>query len=80
MSKKYIFPENFLWGAAASGVQTEGNTNMKNKSVWEVWYEREPQRFYNEWSNYVACDTYNRYKEDVKLMKDINLLVKQLTS
>jgi 6-phospho-beta-glucosidase len=45
---------------------------MKNKSVWEVWYEKEPQRFYNEWSNYIACDTYNRYEEDVELMKQIN--------
>ncbi|MGL5021227.1 MAG: glycoside hydrolase family 1 protein [Mycoplasmatales bacterium] len=73
MSKQFKFPDGFLWGAAASGVQTEGNTNMKNKSVWEVWYENEPQRFYNEWNNYIACDTYNRFDEDVKLMKDINM-------
>lgn len=70
---KYKFPENFLWGAAASGVQTEGNTNMKNKSVWEVWYDREPNRFYNQWNNYIACDTYNRYEEDVRLMTEINM-------
>ncbi|MFV0288047.1 MAG: glycoside hydrolase family 1 protein, partial [Mycoplasmatales bacterium] len=70
---KYKFPEKFLWGAAASGVQTEGITNKVHQNIWEHWYELEPDRFYNRWSNYIACDSYNRYQEDVKLMKDINL-------
>lgn len=70
---KYQFPENFLWGAAASGPQTEGITNKPHKSTWEHWFEQEPDRFYNNWSNFIACDTYNRYKEDAKLMKSINM-------
>lgn len=69
----YKFPDNFLWGAAASGPQTEGFTNKANKSVWETWFDLEPDRFYNHYSNYVACDTYNRFKDDVKLMKDISM-------
>ena len=66
------FPENFFWGAAASGPQTEGITNKINKSVWDIWFEKEPERFYNQISPYVVCDTYNKFKEDVKLMKEIN--------
>lgn len=66
------FPENFFWGAAASGPQTEGITNKINKSIWDIWFEKEPERFYNQISPYVVCDTYNRFKEDVKLMKEIN--------
>ena len=66
------FPENFFWGAAASGPQTEGITNKVNKSIWDIWFEKEPERFYNQISPYVVCDTYNRFKEDVKLMKEIN--------
>ncbi len=73
MKQFYKFPENFLWGAAASGVQTEGSTNKVHKSVWEHWFEQEPDRFYNHYSNEIACDTYNRYEEDVKLMKDISM-------
>ncbi len=67
------FKEGFLWGAAASGPQTEGNTNKANLNVWDLWFEREPNRFYNQLSSSVACDTYNRYKEDVQMMKDINM-------
>lgn len=66
------FPENFFWGAAASGPQTEGITNKINKSVWDIWFEKEPERFYNQISPYVVCDTYNKFKEDIKLMKEIN--------
>lgn len=66
------FPENFFWGAAASGPQTEGITNKVNKSIWDIWFEKEPERFYNQISPYVVCDTYNKFKEDVKLMKEIN--------
>lgn len=67
------FNEQFLWGAAASGPQTEGITNKANLNVWDMWFEKEPNRFYKELSSSIACDTYNRYKDDVRLMKEINL-------
>ncbi len=70
---KYKFTEDFKWGASSSGVQSEGITNKANPSIWEYWFEKEPERFYHQLSNFVACDTYNRYQEDVKLMQDINL-------
>ncbi|MFV0556134.1 MAG: glycoside hydrolase family 1 protein [Lactovum sp.] len=69
----YKFPEKFLWGAAASGPQTEGITNKPHQSVWEHWFEKEPDRFYNRLSNFVACDTYHRYEEDAQLMKAIGM-------
>lgn len=70
---KYQFPDNFLWGAAASGPQTEGETNKPNRNVWDSWFDEEPDRFYGHYSPKIACDTYNRYSEDVKLMNDIGL-------
>lgn len=70
---KYKFPENFLWGAAASGPQTEGETNKPNKNIWDSWFDQEPDRFYGHFSPKIACDTYNRYVEDTQLMKDIKL-------
>lgn len=66
------FPKNFFWGAAASGPQTEGTTNKVNKSIWDLWFEKSPERFYKEIGPNIVCDTYNRFKDDVKLMKDIN--------
>ncbi|WP_375749025.1 glycoside hydrolase family 1 protein [Vibrio sp. HN007] len=65
----YTFPENFLWGAAASGVQTEGVTNKANDSIWDLWHKESQERFYKGIGPQVVNDTYNRYKEDVQLMK-----------
>lgn len=73
MKEQLVFPHGFLWGAAASGPQTEGIKEKKHQNVWDAWYQREPDRFYNNWSANIACDTYTRYKEDVKLMKNINM-------
>ncbi len=70
---KYKFKDDFKWGASSSGVQSEGITNKANRSIWEYWFEKEPERFYNQLSNFVACDTYNRYEEDVKLMQQVNM-------
>lgn len=66
------FPKNFFWGAAASGPQTEGVKNKVNKSIWDLWFEKEPERFYKKISSEVVCNTYEKFKEDVKLMKEIN--------
>ena len=70
---EYKFPKNFWWGAATSGIQTEGGANQANKSVWDLWFEKEPTRFTYGIGPEKVCDTYNRYEEDVRLMKEINL-------
>lgn len=70
---KYNFPKGFWWGAATSGIQTEGNKNQINKSVWELWHEKSPNRFISEIGPQKVCETYSKYKEDVKLMSDIKL-------
>lgn len=69
--KKYQFPQDFFWGAAASGIQTEGSTNKANPSIWDLWYEKSPERFYNNVSSDRVCDSYSRYKDDVQLMKQL---------
>ena len=45
MEKKFIFPENFLWGSATSGPQSEGRFNKKHDSVFDYWYDIEPDAF-----------------------------------
>lgn len=70
---KYKFPEKFWWGAAASGPQTEGTKNKINKSIWDSWYEKEPNRFFNKISSDKVCETYDKFREDIKLMKNINM-------
>lgn len=70
---KVTFPKDFMWGAATSGVQTEGNFEKTNKSIWDYWFETEPERFWGGISSAEVCETYQRYEEDVRLMKEIGM-------
>jgi 6-phospho-beta-glucosidase len=67
----YKFPENFLWGSAASGPQSEGRIHgdLKGESIWDYWYEEEPGKFFNKVGPEKASQVYTKYKEDIQLMK-----------
>src|SRR5699024_8122845 len=67
------FPENFYWGAATSGPQSEGRFNKKHANIFDHWYEKEPEKFYNQVGPDVASNFYNSYREDIQLMKKIGL-------
>lgn len=68
---KYTFPKGFFWGTASSGPQTEGRFegDGKGDSIWDYWYEKEPERFFNQVGPDKTSYNYKRYKEDVQLMK-----------
>lgn len=53
-------------------MQSEGNANQINQSIWNYWFEKEPKKFCDEVGPDIVCDTYNKFKEDVALMKEIN--------
>ena len=36
--KKLKFPENFDWGTASSGPQSEGSKDKPHESLWDYWY------------------------------------------
>ncbi len=68
------FKKDFVWGAATAAYQIEGawNEDGKGENVWDVFcheYSHVEQGHTGD----VACDHYHRYKEDVKLMKDLGL-------
>ena len=67
------FPDNFWWGAATSGPQSEGRFNKQHSSVFDYWYDVEPEAFYNQVGPDTASNFYNSYKNDIKLMNDIGL-------
>ena len=70
--KEFIFPEGFLWGAAASATQTEGQgTDEKGENVWDYWFKMQPELFHNQVGPNVASNFYHTYKEDIGLMKKI---------
>lgn len=65
------FPENFWWGSAASGPQTEGRyeNDGKGESIWDYWYQIEPEKFFNSVGPDKASRVYAKYREDIQLMK-----------
>ncbi len=74
MQTSYQFPENFLWGTAASAYQIEGawDADGKGRSIWDT-YTRLPDRILNGDTGNVACDHYHRMPEDVALMKEMGI-------
>ena len=68
------FPENFLWGTAASAYQIEARDTNDGKGdhIWNI-YEREPGHIYENQTGDIACDHIHRFKEDVAIMKKMGL-------
>lgn len=64
MEINYKFPDNFWWGSATSGPQCEGASNIdgKGKSIWDYWYEKEPDRFHNNLGPEETSTFYKNYK------------------
>lgn len=62
------FPPGFLWGTASAAHQVEGDN--KNNDWWE--WEQQPGHIANGDSSVIACDNYHRYREDFKLLRDLN--------
>ena len=68
------FPEGFRWGAATASYQIEGawNADGKGESVWDR-FAHSSGRIRNGDTGDVACDSYHRWREDVALLRAMNL-------
>lgn len=68
------FPEGFWWGAATAAFQIEGagHEDGRRDSVWDTFC-RVPGAVLNGDDGEVACDHYHRYREDVALLKGLDL-------
>lgn len=70
--KKFIhFPENFWWGAATSGPQSEGTFDKPHENIMDYWFITEPEDFFNGVGPNIASDFYHHYENDFKLMKEV---------
>ena len=68
------FPKDFTWGVATSSYQIEGavNEDGRTPSIWDIFSKTEGKTYQGHTGD-VACDHYHRYKEDVKIMKEIGV-------
>ena len=68
------FKKDFVWGAATAAYQIEGawNKDGKGENVWDV-FSHEYSHVEQGHTGDTACDHYHRYKEDVKLMKELGI-------
>ena len=68
------FSDNFVWGAATSAYQIEGGVKGAGKGmhIWDV-YTKESGKVYGGHTGETACDHYHRFREDVRIMKEIGL-------
>lgn len=69
------FPENFIIGAASSAWQTEGWKGKKEgqDSYLDEWYKNERYVWHEGYGPAIATNFYERYPEDIKLMKEIGI-------
>ncbi|HET9139628.1 GH1 family beta-glucosidase, partial [Actinophytocola sp.] len=68
------FPDGFLWGVATSAYQIEGATEEDGRgpSTWDTFCAT-PGKVMNGDTGAVAVDHYHRYREDVALMRELEL-------
>lgn len=71
----FTFPQDFVWGTAASSFQIEGAADVDGRgpSIWDVAARAYPEKFWNEESPDHAADFYYWFEEDIKSMKDLGI-------
>jgi beta-glucosidase len=67
-------PGDFVWGAATASFQVEGaaNEDGRGESVWDRFCAT-PGKVRNGDTGAVACDFYHRYRDDIRLMRELGL-------
>ena len=74
MNQSNQFPADFTWGVATSAFQIEGGSaaDGKGPSIWDTFCLN-PNNIKDQSDGTVACDHYNRYREDVGLISSLDV-------
>ncbi len=72
--KREDFGKDFKWGVSTAAYQIEGghDADEKGSSIWDI-YTAKKNKILNGHHGRVACDFYNRYPEDLALVKQLNI-------
>jgi len=68
------FGNDFTWGVSTAAYQIEGgyNSHGKGPSIWDTFTTKK-NTIYNSEHADITCDFYTKYKEDILLMKSMNI-------
>jgi beta-glucosidase len=68
------FPSDFVWGAATAAYQVEGavREDGRGESIWDR-FSATPGKVVNGDTGAVACDSYHRHGEDMRLIRELGL-------
>jgi beta-glucosidase len=71
---KTAFPAGFAWGVATAAYQVEGGVNEDGRgpSTWDMFCGK-PGAIWGGQRGDVACDHYHRWRDDVRLMKELGI-------
>lgn len=69
-----VFPPGFLWGSATASHQIEGGAREggRTPSIWDT-FSHTPGKVLAGDTGDVACDHYHLWREDLDLMRDLDL-------
>ncbi|BAT91787.1 hypothetical protein VIGAN_07041300 [Vigna angularis var. angularis] len=69
------FPTSFVFGTASASYQYEGaaKEDGRGPSIWDAFTHKYPEKIRDRSNGDVAVDQYHRYKEDIEIMKNMNL-------
>ncbi|HET9224253.1 MAG TPA: GH1 family beta-glucosidase [Roseiflexaceae bacterium] len=74
------FPDGFLWGTATAAYQIEGawNEDGRGESIWDR-FSHTPGKVLGGDTGDVACDHYHRWRDDIGLMRELDLRAYRLS-
>ncbi|MGW0770202.1 GH1 family beta-glucosidase [Streptomyces sp. NPDC002676] len=74
------FPHDFLWGTATAAYQIEGAVaeDGRSPSIWDT-FSHTPGKIANDDNGDVACDHYHRWREDIRLMRQLGVSAYRLS-
>lgn len=74
------FPAGFQWGCATAAYQIEGGARDggRGPSLWDV-FAHTPGKTHEGDTGDIADDSYHRYKEDVRLLKNLGVHIYRMS-
>uniref|UniRef100_A0A3B4CBT4 beta-glucosidase n=1 Tax=Pygocentrus nattereri TaxID=42514 RepID=A0A3B4CBT4_PYGNA len=74
------FPDDFQWGVSSSSYQVEGgwDADGKGPSMWDT-FTHTPGTVLNGDTGDVACDSYNRFEEDLYMLRALKVKAYRLS-